>query len=72
MKQMEVDKKGRGLLTDYDIILSGSLHLRANAIAKAHAPIWRCELADILSRAYNFVTILIEWQESCQCSWVQS
>ena len=51
MKQMEVDKKGRGLLTDYDIILSGSLHLRANAIAKAHAPIWRCELADILSRA---------------------
>ena len=51
MKQMEVDKKGRELLSGYNIILSGSLYPCANAIAKAHAPVWRCEPADILSRA---------------------
>ena len=41
------------MFTDYNIILSGSLHLCVNAIAKAHAPVWRCELADILSRAFT-------------------
>jgi len=40
------------LFTDYNIILSGSLHLCVNAIAKAHAPVWRCEPADILSHTF--------------------
>ena len=50
---MEIDKKGARTCFDYDIIPLGSLHLHANAIAKAHAPVWRCELADILSRAFT-------------------
>ena len=52
---MKVEKNGgECLLTGYNIILSGSLHLCANITVKAHAPVWRCEPADILSRAFTY------------------